>query len=70
MHALYAEYQRGVLIYTLLNLIALVGVCSAVIVQRHHLFVWSVMAPRFLYAAVETVVMSLVCISWMLVAWR
>jgi hypothetical protein len=58
-------YVRGVLTYVTLNLIGLVGVCAAVIVQRHHLFVWSVMAPKFLYAAVETVVITLVCFVWL-----
>jgi hypothetical protein len=58
-------FARGVLTYITLNLIEIVGVCAAVIVQRHHLFVWSVMAPRFLYAAVETVVITLVCFAWL-----
>lgn len=47
--------------YATLNCAVLVGVSAAVIVQRHHLFVWSVMAPRFVYAAVETALVCAVC---------
>lgn len=54
--------------YCALNLVAVSGVSAAVIVQRHHLFVWSVMAPKFLYAAVETILMSIVCGIWLVPA--
>eukprot|EP01134_Creolimax_fragrantissima_P002075 CFRG2075T1 len=46
----------------------MVAISAAVLVLRHHLFAWSVMAPRYLYMVAETLVYAIVTVLYIFVA--